>query len=642
APVDVALHVTPDDTGLRVRCTYAGEVFDADAIRELVDRWARILAAVAADPQIPVGDIDFVDPTDLAGLAPARGRPTMSPQLWHELLSSVAAIVPDTVALCYPGRTVTYGELDEWSNRAARVLVDNGLGPDTFVALGMARSIESVAAIWAVAKAGAAFVPVDPNYPNDRIEYMLTDSGVVLGLTTTADREHLPDTTRWLVMDGPDFRDRVAAASPLPLTDLDRRGDLHTDHPAYLIYTSGSTGRPKGVVVTHRGLANLAASLHNRLAPLQTARVSHFSSPSFDASIFEYMTAFGIGATLVIVPGTVYGGDELARIWREERVTHVFATPAALASVDPDSVDAEVVTVAGEACPPELVTRWAPGRRMYNAYGPTETTIVCNITAPMIPGEPVTLGTPVCGVNEVVLDARLHPLPSGVAGELYIGGAGVTRGYHGRPGLTATRFVADPYGAPGARMYRTGDVVRWRSNGERANAEYLGRSDFQVKIRGFRIELGEIDAVLTDHDDVAFAVTLGRTAPSGDTLLASYVLPETGHTVDVAELLAHVGRRLPGYMVPAAVTVLDRIPLTPVGKLDRRALPDPVFTSATEFTAPTTDIERTVAEVFTDQLGLDRVGVDDSFFDLGGNSLIATRVLARINAALGTDLGVRA
>ncbi|MGW0026967.1 non-ribosomal peptide synthase/polyketide synthase [Rhodococcus sp. NPDC003383] len=641
APVDVALHVTPGDTELRVHCTYADEVFDAAAIRELVDRWARILAAVTTDPEVPVGDIDFVAPADLAGLVPARGRPTMSPQLWHELLSSVAAIVPDTVALSCLDRTVTYRELDEWSNRAARVLVDAGLGPEKFVALGIARSIESVAAIWAVAKSGAAFVPVDPSYPRDRVEHMLTDSGAVLGLTTARHHGTLPDTVPWLVLDGPDFKERVDAASPLPLTDLDRRADLHVDHPAYLIYTSGSTGRPKGVVVPHRGLSNLAASLHNRLAPLPTARVSHFSSPSFDASIFEYMTAFGVGATLVIVPDTVYGGDELARIWREQGVTHAFATPAALASVDPAQVDLEVVIVAGEACPPELAARWAPRCRMYNGYGPTETTVVVNIAA-LRAGNPITLGTPVCGVNEVLLDQRLHPLPPVLAGELYIGGPDVTRGYHNQPGLTATRFVADPYGPPGSRMYRTGDVVRWRSNGERANAEYLGRSDFQVKIRGFRIELGEIDAVLTDHEDVAFAVTLGRTAPSGDTLLASYVLPETGHTVDVAALLAHVGRRLPGYMVPAAVTVLDRIPLTPVGKLDRRALPDPVFTSATEFTAPTTDIERTVAEVFTDQLGLDRVGIDDSFFDLGGNSLIATRVLARINAALGTDLGVRA
>ncbi|WP_138996528.1 non-ribosomal peptide synthase/polyketide synthase [Rhodococcus zopfii] len=642
APVDVALHVTPDDTGLRVRGIYADEVFDAENIRELVDRWSRILAAVTTDPDTPVGDIDFVAPAELAGLVPARGRPTMSPQLWHELLSSVAAIVPDTVALSCLDRTVTYGELDEWSNRAARVLIDAGLGPDTFVALGMARSIESVAAIWAVAKSGAAFVPVDPAYPNDRIEYMLTDSGAVLGVTSAAHRENLPDAVPWLVMDGPEFRERVAAASPLPLTDLDRRAALHVDHPAYVIYTSGSTGRPKGVVVPHRGLANLSASLHNRLAPPPTARVSHFSSPSFDASIFEYMTAFSIGATLVIVPATVYGGDELARIWRDEHVTHAFATPAALASVDPAAVDLEVVTVAGEACPPELVARWAPHCRMYNGYGPTETTIVVNITAPMTPGAPITIGTPVCGVNEVVLDARLHPLPSTVAGELYIGGPGVTRGYCHKPGLTATRFVADPYGAPGTRMYRTGDVVRWRSNGDRANAEYLGRSDFQVKIRGFRIELGEIDAVLTDHDDVAFAVTLGHTAPSGDTLLAAYVLPESGHTVDVADLLAHVGSRLPAHMLPAAVTVLDEIPLTPVGKLDRRALPEPVFTSAAEFTAPTTDTERAVAEVFADQLGIDRVGIDDSFFDLGGNSLVATRVLARINTALGTDVGVRA
>src|SRR5690606_21470036 len=260
---------------------------------------------------------------------------------------------------------------------------------------------ESVAVIWAIAKSGAAFVPVDPKYPAERIEYMLTDSGAILGLTTAAHRAELPDTVPWLVLDDPELDARIAQAGAEPVTDDDRPATLLFDHPAYLIYTSGSTGRPKGVVVPHRGLANLSATLHTRLAPPPAARVSHFSSPSFDASIFEYMTAFGIGATLVVVPAHIYGGDELAALLRRERVTHLFSTPAALASVDPTGVECEAVTVAGEACPPELVARWAPGRRMYNAYGPTETTIVCNITDMLVPGETVTIGHPVCGIDEL-------------------------------------------------------------------------------------------------------------------------------------------------------------------------------------------------------------------------------------------------
>ncbi|WP_235194106.1 non-ribosomal peptide synthase/polyketide synthase [Rhodococcus aetherivorans] len=640
AHAEVAVHTATGPEGTRLRCTYAADLFDADTARSFCERLLRILDAVTADPTAPIGDVDIVFPDEAAELSPVRGLPGSSPQLWPEILASVAAHVPDATALEFEGRTMTYGELDAWSNRVARVLIDAGAGPETFVALGIARSLESVAAIWAVAKSGAAYMPVDPAYPAERIEYMLADSGAVLGVTTTAHRDGLPADVPWLVLDDAEFVAALDSVSDGPLSDLDRHGALHFDHPAYLIYTSGSTGRPKGVVVPHRGLANLCAELHGRHSPTPHSRVSHFSSPSFDASVYEYMTAFAIGATLVVVPPTIYGGEELARFFREQRITHAFSTPAALASVDPEGVAAESVTVAGDACPPELVARWSRGRRMFNAYGPTECTIVVNICGPLAPAPTIPIGTPVRGTHEVVLDSRLRPVPIGVAGELYIAGPGITRGYRGKPGLSAGRFVADPFGAPGERMYRTGDVVRWRRDGA---LEYLGRSDFQVKVRGFRIELGEIDAVLTAHEDVTFAVTIGHTAPSGDTVLVSYVLPATGRTAEPATLTAHLSRSLPAHMVPTAIVVLDEIPLTPVGKLDRRALPVPVFAvDGTTYVAPSTDAERTVAQVFAELLGVDRVGLDDSFFDLGGNSLIATRVVARINAALGTDLGVRA
>ncbi|MFD6859888.1 non-ribosomal peptide synthase/polyketide synthase [Rhodococcus sp. NPDC060090] len=634
----LTLHVTVSADGIAVRAVFRRAEIDAHTAEDFVVRVGRVLAAAGDDPDCAVGDLPVVAAGEPAGLLPARGRPAMSPQLWPELLSAVAAIVPDSPALVCGDRSVTYGELDLWSNRLARILIDAGAGPERIVALGIARSLESVAALWAVAKAGAAFVPIDPAYPIDRIEYMLTDSGAVLGLTTGAHRTHLPDLVPWLELDDPDLRDRIERTSGVPVTDADRPCDLRFDHAAYLIYTSGSTGRPKGVLVPHRGLANLSATLHTRLAPPPTARVSHFSSPSFDASIFEYMTAFAVGATLVVVPATVYGGDELTELLNRERVTHMFATPAALASLDPARLQAGAITVAGEACPPELAARWAPGRRMFNAYGPTETTIVVTITEPLVAGETVTLGAPVCGVTEVVLDTRLHPVPRGVAGELYVGGPGVTRGYFDRPGLTATRFVADTYGAPGSRTYRTGDVVRWHHDD---TIEYLGRSDFQVKIRGFRIELGEIDAALTDHDTVAFAVTLGRTAPSGDPMLVAYVLPETGRAIETDALTEHLRQRLPAHMVPAALVALDHIPLTPVGKLDRRALPEPVFTTTVSDGAPVSPTETAVTQILSDQLGVERVGLDDSFFDLGGNSLIATRVVARLGEAFGTEVGVR-
>ncbi|WP_455901807.1 non-ribosomal peptide synthase/polyketide synthase [Rhodococcus gordoniae] len=650
-----AVHMAIDtsDTVLRVRTGYRPDQVDAGTALTTGRRLGRALTAVLTDPWLPTGDLPFVGGDEVAGLVPAHGDPARSAQTLPEILGAVAAVVPDTDAVVCEDRRLTYRELDEWSNRLARVLVAAGAGPETFVAVGIVRSVESVAVIWAVAKSGAAFVPVDPNYPAERIEYMLTDCGALLGLTTAAHRDELPDTVPWLVLDDPDLDARIGQASADPITDDDRPATLLFDHPAYLIYTSGSTGRPKGVVVPHRGLANLSATLHTRLAPPPAARVSHFSSPSFDASIFEYMTAFGIGATLVVVPAHVYGGAELGAVLRDEHVTHLFSTPAALASVDPTELGCEVVTVAGETCPPELVTRWAPGRRMFNAYGPTETTIVCNITDTLKPGERITIGSPVCGIDELILDGRLHPVPVGVAGELYIAGPGVTRGYLHRPGLTATRFVADPFGPPGSRMYRTGDVSRWHlSGGDRAarsgrdrppTVEYLGRSDFQVKIRGFRIELGEIDAALSDQDGIAFAVTLGRTAPSGEPMLVSYLLPEPGYGLDSEAVLAALGQRLPAHMVPAAIVVLDEIPLTAVGKLDRTALPEPVFGGtgggAAAAMSPT---ETVLAAIFADRLGVAEVGADDSFFELGGNSLVATRVISRINDAFGTDLGVRA
>ncbi|OOL26859.1 hypothetical protein GQ85_42440, partial [Rhodococcus rhodochrous] len=317
-----------------------------------------------------------------------------------ELFTATAAAHPDAVAIADGAARWTYRRLDEWSTRAARVLLDLGVGPETFVALGISRSLHSVAAMWAVTKTGAAFVPVDPTYPTDRIAFMLADSGATLGVTTAAHRDTLPDTARWLTVDTDAFAARLADASTDPIGDADRRSPLRLDHPAYLIYTSGSTGRPKGVVTTHRSLENFALDQRGRFGAGPGATVMHFSSPSFDASIFEYLLAFGSGATLAVVPPTVYGGDELARVLREHGVTHGFITPAALASLPPDNLDAFAdLAVGGEAWPSELRDTWAPGRRLVNAYGPTETTIMAAISAPMTVAGPITLGGPLRGVR---------------------------------------------------------------------------------------------------------------------------------------------------------------------------------------------------------------------------------------------------
>ncbi|PQP08519.1 amino acid adenylation domain-containing protein, partial [Rhodococcus opacus] len=397
------------------------------------------------------------------------------------------------VAVVCGDRRLTYRELDEASNRLARVLLEAGVGAESVVAVAVARSVESVLSVWAVAKTGAAFLPVDPQYPAGRVEHMLVDSGVVVGVTVSEVRDRLPGSVRWVVLDDAAVVSRLSSVSAGVVTDVDRGAPVRVGQAAYVIYTSGSTGVPKGVVVTHRGLANVVAAQRSGFGVCAGARVLHCASPSFDASVFELVWALGLGARLVVVPPTVYGGEELARILVGESVTHAVLTPTALSSVDPVGLGAlGALVVAGEACPPELVARWAAGRRMFNAYGPTEATIMSNASGGLVVGESVTVGGPVRGFGELVLDGRLRPVPFGAAGELYLSGPALARGYRNRSGLTAGRFVADPFGGPGDRMYRTGDVVRWRRSEGGPVLEYVGRSDFQVKIRGFRVELGEI------------------------------------------------------------------------------------------------------------------------------------------------------
>ncbi|MGW4633966.1 amino acid adenylation domain-containing protein [Nocardia sp. NPDC004415] len=569
-----------------------------------------------------------------------------------QVLATAVETAPDATAvvLADATRTIdsrTYAELDERSTRIARLLIARGIGAGDLVALGISRSIESVLAVWAVTKTGAGFVPVDPNYPPDRVSHMVTDSGAVFGLTVTAVADRLPTEVDWLAIDGARAEALLDEVSGEPITNADRLRPVRAEDLAYIIYTSGSTGLPKGVAVSQAGLAPFCAEQRRLYSVEADSRTLHFASPSFDASLLELLLAVGAAATMVIVDPSVFGGDDLAALLRRERVSHAFITPAALASIDPAGLDDfRVVAVGGEACPPDLLRRWAVPladgtlREFHNVYGPTETTIVTNISVPLKPGDPLTIGGPIGGVAEYVLDDRLGPVPPGVTGELYITGAQLTRGYHARPGLTSSRYVANPFDPAGSRLYRTGDLVRWTADGA---LEYVGRNDFQVKIRGFRIELGEIDAVLSSHESLDFAATVGHELDSGATILVSYVHAAPGATVDPAALVAVAERSLPAHMVPTVIMPLDTIPLTPVGKLDRRALPEPVLEHA-EFRAPTTPVEQIVAGTFAQVLDLAEdatLGLDDDFFALGGNSLLATQVAARLGAALDTDFPVR-
>ncbi|MFZ2175346.1 MAG: AMP-binding protein, partial [Rhodococcus sp. (in: high G+C Gram-positive bacteria)] len=389
-------------------------------------RFIRFLDAfLALEQGRPIGDLDVLDDAERGALVPASGPAGFGPMTLPALLEGAVRSNPDGEALVVPGAgTLTYRQLDAASNQLARLLIDLQVGPEVTVALALPRSRDSVASIWAVAKTGAAFVPVDPGYPRERIVHMLEDSGVPIGITTAELRDGLPDGTHWIVLDEDAFRASLGVYPTDPVTDADRTAALSLDHPVYIIYTSGSTGRPKGVAVTHRGLVNLAADERERLAVTPASRTLHFASPSFDASVFELMMAISAGATVVAAPTTIYGGLELTEFLAEQRITHAFCTPAALASLDGRGLEVlETIVVAGDVCPPELVARWAPGRRMFNAYGPSETTIMSSATTAMTPDHPVSIGAPTVGVELVVLDHRLRPVPCGVRGELYVLGA---------------------------------------------------------------------------------------------------------------------------------------------------------------------------------------------------------------------------
>ncbi|GAB2541556.1 non-ribosomal peptide synthase/polyketide synthase [Nocardia heshunensis] len=632
------------DGHLAIELNYATDLFDEATAAGLLRRLGRVLGAVTADTSVRIGEIELLAAAERAALLDRAAAQRVPQRTLGDYFAEAAANHPDNVALRYLDRELTYRELDAESSRLARVLIERGVGAEDYVALAIPRSDLTLLAVWAIAKTGAAFVPVDPNYPADRIDHMLTDSGATFGLTVADSRDRLPGAATWLVIDDVEFAAATAGLDTAPIAAAELVRPVRIANPAWMIYTSGSTGLPKGVVVSHGGVAGIAVTQRDRYRLTADARVLQVSSPSFDAYPLEILMATPVGARLVITPAQVFGGSELTALMAAEGATHAFITPSVLQTLDPEALpEFRELSVGGEGFGPDTVARWTSGTRaVHNGYGPTETTITCNISAPLLPGQPVELGSMTAGMTAVVLDARLRPVPVGVTGELYVNGPGVARGYHARPGLSAERFIADPYGEPGDRLYRTGDLVRWtaRPDGRRA-LEYVGRADHQVKVRGLRIELGEIDAALAAHAAVEFAVTLGRATAAGSTALVSYVVAAPGHTIDVDELTAHAARSLTPYMVPAAIMVLDHLPLTPVGKLDRSALPEPVFRTA-EFKAPRTDAERTVAEVVAGVLGtVDPIGLADDFFALGGNSLTATQLAARLTAAFGAHVPVR-
>jgi amino acid adenylation domain-containing protein len=668
------LHQTQDQTGkpagIGGSLRFASDVFDRSTAEEIAARLVRVLAAVADDPGVRVSQVGILaagerqrlvaDWNDTAVPVPLLTLP--------ELFEDQVARTPDAVAVISPSGQLSYAALNERANRLARHLAGLGAGPERLVALALPAGAAAVIALLAVAKTGAAYLPVDPRLPAARIEFMLVDAAPVLVLTDSPTAPVLPGAPAapvlpggaaghhhrgrpdrpvagpWLVLlDDPATAAAVTARPGHDLTGTDRASPLRPGHPAYAIYTSGSTGTPKAVVVSHAALANLVAA-HVALHDIRPgSRLLQVASLSFDTATGEICRALAAGATLVIPPAGVPDGETLAQLADEHSITHTWVPPAVLATMPPDRLaSVRTITVGGEAVPVSVARPWATGRRMLVGYGPTETTVVAT-HYPVKPSDGsragiLPIGRPIWNTRVYVLDGHRNPVPAGVAGELYVAGTGLARGYLGQPGLTADRFVPCPFASPGERMYRTGDLARWDAAGQLV---FLGRADSQVQLRGFRIELGEVESALARQPDVAQAVVTLREDRPGDKRLVGYVVPAGAAELDGAALRAAAGAALPRHMVPSAVMVLQALPLTANGKVDRAALPAPSAAPPPGRGTPRNPHEEIVAGLIAEVLDVPRVGVDDSFFDLGGHSLLATRLVSRVRDVLGVNLSVR-
>ncbi|MFD7168158.1 amino acid adenylation domain-containing protein [Streptomyces violascens] len=649
---DLSVHFTEREERLDGTIEFSTDVFDRDTAVSLETRLCRLLTAVAADPERRLGDIELltdeeqrrvlVEWNDTAREIPFATLP--------DLFDEQVARTPDAVAALYEDTQVTYAELAERANRLARLLIDQGVGPERTVGVMIRRSLDVVVALMAILKAGGAYLPIDPDYPTERIEFMLRDANPATLLTTTDLRAAVPDGAYPCI--AVDVTD-LAAYPSHPVREDERTATVWRLTPAYVIYTSGSTGRPKGVVMTPDVMVNMFEWHNTALGQGPGIRTAQFASLSFDVSLQEMLSALTSGRTLVIVPGDVRTDPPRLVRWLERhRVNELFAPnllidalAGAANELNADLPDLSDIVQAGEALTVSRQVRRfcgrVPSRRLHNNYGSTEAQVV---TAYTVDGEaadwpsPVPIGRLLPNLRAYVLDAGLRPVPVGVEGDLYTAGAGLPRGYGNRPGLTAERFVPDPYGTPGGRMYRTGDLARWHRDG---HLEFVGRSDDQVKIRGFRVEPGEAEAVLAACPGVARAVVVVRPDSRGERCLAGYVTPEPG----AAEGLDAVARRfaaerLPGFLVPVVVTVLDELPLLPNGKLNRSQLPEPVLAGAAR--GPRSPMEAALCELFADVLGIDEVGPDDGFFDLGGHSLLVPGLVSKVRTVLGADLEVGA
>ncbi|AXV62754.1 non-ribosomal peptide synthetase [Bacillus subtilis] len=663
AKFDLTLEISEDrladgtPNGMEGLLEYSTDLFKRETAQALADRLMRLLEAAESDPDEQIGNLDILAPEERSSMV--ADWQSVSEKIPHaclpEQFEKQAALRPDAIAVVYENQALNYAELNERANRLARMLISEGVGPEQFVALALPRSLEMAVGLLAVLKAGAAYLPLDPDYPADRIAFMLKDAQPAFIMTNTKAANHIPpvENVPKIVLDDPELAEKLNTYPAENPKNKDRTQPLSPLNTAYVIYTSGSTGVPKGVMIPHQNVTRLFAATEHWFRFSSDDIWTMFHSYAFDFSVWEIWGPLLHGGRLVIVPHHVSRSPEaFLRLLVKEGVTVLNQTPSAFYQFmqaereQPDlgqALSLRYVIFGGEALELSRLEDWYnrhPENRpqLINMYGITETTVHVSYIeldrsmAALRANSLIGCGIPDLGVY--VLDERLQPVPPGVAGELYVSGAGLARGYLGRPGLTSERFIADPFGPPGTRMYRTGDVARLRANG---SLDYVGRADHQVKIRGFRIELGEIEAALVQHPQLEDAAVIVREDQPGDKRLAAYVIPSE-ETFDTAELRKYAAERLPDYMVPAAFVTMKELPLTPNGKLDRKALPAPDF--AVTGRGPRTPQEEILCDLFMEVLHLPRVGIDDRFFDLGGHSLLAVQLMSRIREALGVELSI--
>jgi amino acid adenylation domain-containing protein len=637
---DLLLSMVEVEGELTAVLKYKRELFDEATISRMMGHLKTLLESVIAHPGQSISTLPFLTEVEHRRMLIEwndTGAPYPGDVCIHHLFEGQAERTPDAVAVVFEGGQLLYHELNRRANQLAHRLEKLGVGPEKLVGIFLERSFEMIVGILGIFKAGGAFVALDPAYPEERLAFMLQDTQAPVLLTQQRLLERLPEHNAVVISLDVDWEAIAEESIANPVSCVE------PDNLAYVICTSGSTGRPKGTLVPHRGLCNLVEEQRATFGIRPARRVLQFASLSFDAAIWEIVMTLSAGATLCLgTQDSLIPGKVLIDLLQVQAITTMVLPPSVWSALPTADLPAlETCIFSGEACTSELVERWEASRRLFNAYGPTEATVYVTVAACRRDGERPLIGHPIINTQIYLLDAQLQPMPVGIPGEMYIGGVGLARGYLNQPGLTAERFIAHPYSTvPGARLYKTGDLARYCSDG---SIDFLGRLDQQVKLRGYRIELGEIETTLTEHPAVREAIVLAREDVAGDVHLTAYVSPHAQQRPTAAVLRSFLRSKLPAYMVPSSLVVLDALPLTPNNKVDRRALAKlgDVYTElAAVHVAPQTATERVIAEIWQEVLHRERIGIHDNFFDSGGHSLLLARVHSELLSTLNKDISM--